>query len=102
MASTGAVFKQPVQCLACDEAFYFTLREIAEVKKLACPQCGLDINLADRAYESVVSEAKEMIAAINQSSPRLRQTNDSSALTTELQRVPAQVRDFYSTSDAAR
>jgi hypothetical protein len=31
---TGAVFKEPVQCFACDEAFYFTLRKIAEAQKL--------------------------------------------------------------------
>jgi DNA-directed RNA polymerase subunit RPC12/RpoP len=84
---TGAVFKQPVQCLACDQAFYFMLRKIAEARKLTCPQCGLEINLADRAHQSLVSEAKEMIAAIDQRSPRLLQTNDSPALTTGLQRA---------------
>jgi len=37
---TGAVFKHPVHCFGCDQAFYFTLRKIAEAKKLACPLCG--------------------------------------------------------------
>ena len=50
---TGAVFKHPVHCcFGCHEVFYFTLREIAGAEKLACPQCGSDINLADRAYET--------------------------------------------------
>jgi hypothetical protein len=65
---TGAVFKHPVQCFGCHEAFYFTLRKIGSAKKLACPQCGSDINLADRAYESLVTWAKETIALIDQNS----------------------------------
>jgi hypothetical protein len=47
---TGAVFKHPVHCSGCDQAFYFTLRKIAAAKKLACPLCGSDINLTDEAY----------------------------------------------------
>lgn len=72
---TGAVFKEPVQCLSCDEAFYFTLRKIAEAQKLPCPQCRSDIDLADPAYESLVTNAKQMIALIDQSSRRLQPSN---------------------------
>jgi hypothetical protein len=34
---TSEVFKQPFHCFRCDEAFYFTLRAIAENQKLKCP-----------------------------------------------------------------
>ena len=63
---TGAVFKHPVHCFSCEQAFYFTLRKIAEAKKLACPLCGSDINLADEAYGVVVTSVKETIALIDQ------------------------------------
>jgi hypothetical protein len=63
---TGAVFKHPVHCFGCHEVFYFTLREIAGAPKLACPQCDSDINLADRAYESLIIWAKDTIAVIDQ------------------------------------
>src|SRR5262249_14026186 len=59
---TGAVFKHPVHCFGCDQAFYFTLRKIAEAKKLPCPLCGLDINLTDEAYGFVVTSVKDTIA----------------------------------------
>ena len=65
---TGAVFKHPVHCFRCDQAFYFTLRKIAEAKKLACPLCGSDINLTDGAYESLVTGVKEIMALIDQNS----------------------------------
>ena len=65
---TGAVFKHPVHCFSCDQAFYFTLRKIAEAKKLACPLCGSDISLTDEAYRFVVTSAQEAIALIDQSS----------------------------------
>ena len=63
---TGAVFKRPVHCFSCDQAFYFTLRKIAEAEKLACPLCGSDINLTDEAYGFVVTSVKETIALIDQ------------------------------------
>jgi hypothetical protein len=72
---TGAVFKHPVHCFGCDQAFYFTLRKIAEAKKLACPLCGSDINLADEAYGFVVTSVKETIALIDQSPPSLQRTS---------------------------
>ena len=65
---TGAVFKHPVHCFGCEQAFYFTLRKIAEAKKLTCPLCGSDINLTDEAYGFVVTSVKETIALIDQSS----------------------------------
>jgi len=72
---TGAVFKHPVHCFGCDQAFYFTLRKIAEAKKLACPLCGSDINLADEAYGFVVTSVKETIALIDQGPPSLQRTS---------------------------
>src|SRR5262245_35441992 len=65
---TGAVFKHSVHCFGCDQAFYFTLRKIAEAQKLTCPLCGSDTNLADDAYGFVVTSVKETIALIDQSS----------------------------------
>ena len=72
---TGAVFKHPVHCFSCDQVFYFTLRKIAEAKKLACPLCGSDINLTDEAYGSVVTSVKETIALLDQSSRSLQGTS---------------------------
>jgi hypothetical protein len=73
---TGAVFKHPVHCFGCDQAFYFTLRKIAEAKKLACPLCGSDINLTDEAYGFVVTSVKETIGLIDhQSSRSLQRTS---------------------------
>ncbi len=62
---TGAVFKRPVHCFSCDQAFYFTLRKIAEAEKLAWPLCSSDINLTDEAYGFVVTSVKETIALID-------------------------------------
>jgi hypothetical protein len=70
---SGSVFKHPVHCFGCDQPFYFTLRKIAEAKKLACPLCGSDINLADEAYRFVVTSVKETVALIDRSSRDLRE-----------------------------
>ena len=72
---TGAVFKHPVHCFGCDQAFYFTLRKIAEAKKLACPLCGSDINLTDEAYGFVVTSVRETIALIDRGSRDLQRTS---------------------------
>jgi hypothetical protein len=72
---TGAVFKQPVHCFGCDQSFYFTLREIAQAKKLACPVCDSHINLADEAYAVVVAWVKETLAGIDQSSRSLQRAS---------------------------
>jgi hypothetical protein len=63
---TGGIFKHPVQCFRCDQAFYFTLRKIADAKNLACPQCGSDIDLTDEAYRFDLATVREMIAGIDQ------------------------------------
>jgi hypothetical protein len=72
---TGSVFKHPVHCFGCSQPFYFTLRKIAEAKKLACPLCGSDINLTDEAYGFVVTSVQETIALIDQSSRNLQRTS---------------------------
>jgi hypothetical protein len=69
---TGSVFKHPVHCFRCDDAFYFTLRKIAEAKDLACPQCGSNINLAHGAYVTLVAWAKETITLIELTRSSLR------------------------------
>jgi hypothetical protein len=74
---TGQVFKHPVQCFRCDQAFYFTLRKIAEAQNLACPLCGSNINLADEAYGFLVTKVKETIGLIDQSSGRLQPTSNA-------------------------
>ena len=71
---TGGVFKHPVQCFRCDQAFYFTLRKIAEAKNLACPQCGSGINLTDEAYRFEVTTVKETIAGIDTASSARERT----------------------------
>jgi hypothetical protein len=62
---TCKVFKELVHCFRCDEPFYFTLWAIAEKQSLACPQCGTDIDIADRAYQSLVGSVKARIAEIS-------------------------------------
>jgi hypothetical protein len=65
---TSEVFKQPVHCFRCDEAFYFTLREIAEDETLTCPVCATDINLSDDGYKSLVTNVRETIRSFSQPS----------------------------------
>jgi hypothetical protein len=62
---TSDVFKHPVHCLRCDEAFYFTLRAVAEDEKLKCPRCWTAINLSDDGYKSVVASVREMIRSFS-------------------------------------
>jgi hypothetical protein len=50
--------------LRCEEAFYFTLRAIAESEKLACPQCRHYMDLNDEAYRPVVVEVKATIGSL--------------------------------------
>jgi DNA-directed RNA polymerase subunit RPC12/RpoP len=61
---TGSVFKRSLHCLECEEAFYFTLRAIAESEKLACPHCGRYMDLAEEAYRRVVAEVKATIGSL--------------------------------------
>jgi hypothetical protein len=65
---TSEVFKHPVHCFRCDEAFYFTLRAIGEEEKLKCPVCGAGINLSDDGYKSLVASVRDTIRSIGQSS----------------------------------
>jgi hypothetical protein len=65
---TSEVFKQPVHCFRCDEAFYFTLRAIAEDEKLKCPVCRTDINLSDNGYKFLVTNVRDTIRSISQPS----------------------------------
>jgi len=69
---TRDVFKHPVHCLRCDEAFYFTLKTIAEDEKLKCPICRTAINLSDDCYKSVVASVRDTIRSF--ANPRLLQT----------------------------
>jgi hypothetical protein len=62
---TSSIFKRPLHCLRCDEAFYFTLRSIAESQKLACPHCGTGMDLNDEANRPLVADVKAIIAAIS-------------------------------------
>jgi DNA-directed RNA polymerase subunit RPC12/RpoP len=61
---TSRVFKQPVLCVSCDEAFYFTLSSIVENQELVCPQCGERINLRDETYLPLVATIREVIGLI--------------------------------------
>jgi hypothetical protein len=65
---TRDVFKHPVHCFRCDEAFYFTLRAIAEEEKLKCPVCRTAINLFDDCYMSVVASVRDTIRSFSQPS----------------------------------
>jgi hypothetical protein len=62
---TSEVFKQPVHCFRCDEAFYFTLRAIAEDEQLKCPVCGTGINLSNDGYKSLVASVRYTILSEN-------------------------------------
>jgi hypothetical protein len=61
---TSEVFKQPIHCFRCDEAFYFTLRAIAEHEKLKCPVCASGINLSDDGYKSLVASVRDTIKSL--------------------------------------
>jgi hypothetical protein len=65
---TSDVFKHPVHCFRCDEAFYFTLRAIAEEEKLKCPVCGTAINLSDDCYKPAVASVRDTIRSFSQPS----------------------------------
>jgi hypothetical protein len=66
---TSELFKQPVHCFRCNEAFYFTLRAIGEEKKSKCPVCGTGINLSDDGYRSLVASVRDTIGQL--ANPRL-------------------------------
>jgi uncharacterized protein CbrC (UPF0167 family) len=62
--NTSKIFKEPIQCFSCNQSFYFTLWKIAESRRLVCPHCRADINLADDAYQQLVVNVKERVSAI--------------------------------------
>jgi hypothetical protein len=62
---TSKVFKELVHCFECDQPFYFTLWAIAENQNLACPQCGMEINVADHVYQSLLASVQERVAEIS-------------------------------------
>jgi transcription elongation factor Elf1 len=62
---TGTVFKRSVLCPHCNEDYLFTLRAIAENPELKCHGCGASIRLRDSAYESLLSEVRNTLEAID-------------------------------------
>jgi DNA-directed RNA polymerase subunit RPC12/RpoP len=65
--NTSKIFKEQIQCFSCNQSFYFTLLEIAESRRVVCPYCSADINLADDVYRQLVVNVKEIISAISDS-----------------------------------
>ena len=62
---TGAVFKRPVLCPHCNEDYLFTLRAIAYNQELRCHGCGGSIRLSDRVYETLLSDVRNTLDAID-------------------------------------
>jgi hypothetical protein len=62
---TGAVFKRPVLCPHCNEDYLFTLRAIASNQELRCPGCGGSIRLSNLVYESLLSDVRNTLDAID-------------------------------------
>jgi hypothetical protein len=65
LLDTGQVFKRPVLCPHCREERLFTLRAIADNQPLKCHGCGGRICLSDRVYESLVSDVRNLLEAID-------------------------------------
>ena len=61
----GRVLKRSVLCLHCHEERLFTLRAIAENPQLKCSGCGSDVCISDRVYESLLTEVRKTLAAID-------------------------------------
>lgn len=57
--ATIQVFKRPVVCSSCGEAYLFTLKMIAESNELCCHGCKSSIDLRTSAYSSLVDEVRE-------------------------------------------
>ena len=62
---TGAVFKRPVLCPHCNDDYLFTLRAIASNQELRCHGCGGSIRLSDLVYESLLSDVRNTLDAID-------------------------------------
>jgi hypothetical protein len=61
----GTVLKRSVLCRHCNEDYLFTLRAIADKPELKCHGCGSSIRLCDGVYESLLSEVRNTLEAIN-------------------------------------
>lgn len=61
----GAALKRSVLCPHCKEDYYFTLRTIADNSQLKCHGCGGSICLHDSAYESLLSDVRNTLQAID-------------------------------------
>jgi hypothetical protein len=65
VVDTSDVFKRPVNCSRCGEAFYFTLASIAQKQTLICPGCRSQIDLAASGYyRRLVADVRDVIAQI--------------------------------------
>ena len=62
---TGAVFKRPVLCPHCNEDYLFTLRAIAYSQELRCHGCGGSIRLFEPVYDSLLSDVRNTLDAID-------------------------------------
>ena len=62
---TGTVFKRSILCPHCNEDYLFTLRAIADNPELKCHGCGGSIRLHDSVYESLLSEVRNTLEAID-------------------------------------
>jgi len=61
----GTVLKRSVLCPLCNEDYLFTLRAIADNPELKCHGCGSSIRLCDGVYESLLSEVRNTLEAID-------------------------------------
>lgn len=66
---TGTVFKRSVLCPHCSEDYLFTLRAIADNSELKCHGCGGSIRIRDSVYESLVSDVRNSLEAIDSAPP---------------------------------
>jgi hypothetical protein len=65
----GAVFKRSVLCPHCNEDYLFTLRVIADNPELRCHGCGGTIRLGDSAHETLLSDVRNTLKAIDSAPP---------------------------------
>jgi hypothetical protein len=62
---SGRVLKRSVLCPHCNEDYLFTLRAIADNPELRCHGCAGGIRLSDRIYESLVTDVRSILDAID-------------------------------------
>ena len=62
---TGTVYKRSVLCPHCNEDYLFTLRAIADNPELKCHGCRGSIHLRGSVYESLLSEVRNTLEAID-------------------------------------